>query len=133
VADTEDKARADIRRQATAWSTGGSGALSPKSTITEAVKLRLTQILTRAQIGTLTYSTYESYKTTARLVIVPRCRGSASRPFSGRSYGRRHEAVGCNQWSVRVETEMAISLSLSRIAESVALAFLSKASESIIS
>jgi hypothetical protein len=54
VADTEEKARADIRRQATAWSTGGSGALSPSSTIKDAVKLWLAQILMRAQTGSLT-------------------------------------------------------------------------------
>ncbi|WP_166784876.1 integrase [Cryobacterium sp. TMT2-42-4] len=75
VADTEETARVDIRRQATAWSTGGSGALSPKSTIADAVRLWLSQIHTRAQSGSLTYPTYESYETTARLVILPRCGG----------------------------------------------------------
>ena len=33
------------------------------------------QILTRAKTGSITYSTYESYETTARLVILPRCGG----------------------------------------------------------
>jgi integrase len=75
VGDTEETARADVRRQAMAVTTGGSGALSPSSTIAEAVERWLSQILTRAKAGSLTYSTYESYETTARVVIVPRCGG----------------------------------------------------------
>ncbi|HYI33884.1 MAG TPA: site-specific integrase [Glaciibacter sp.] len=75
TADTEDGARAKVRRQAMALSTGGSGALSPSSTIADAVELWLSQILTRAKAGSLTYSTYESYETTARVILVPRCGG----------------------------------------------------------
>jgi hypothetical protein len=41
TADTEDGARAKVRRQAMALSTGGSGALSPSSTIADAVELWL--------------------------------------------------------------------------------------------
>lgn len=75
TADTDDGARAKVRRQAMALSTGGSGALSPSSTIADAVELWLSQILTRAKAGSLTYSTYESYETTARVILVPRCGG----------------------------------------------------------
>ena len=75
VAETEEDARAHVRRQAMALSTGGSGALSPSSTIADAVELWLSQILTRAKSGSLTFSTYESYESTARVIIVPRCGG----------------------------------------------------------
>jgi len=75
TSDTEENARAEVRRQAMALSTGGSGGLAPSSTIADAVELWLSQILTRAKTGSITFSTYESYETTARLVIVPRCGG----------------------------------------------------------
>lgn len=69
------RARAEIRRQAMAISIGGSGALSPSNTIAVAVELWLSQILTRTKAGSLAYSTYESYETTARVTILPRCGG----------------------------------------------------------
>ncbi|TFC03387.1 tyrosine-type recombinase/integrase [Cryobacterium sp. MDB2-33-2] len=75
VAETEEDARADVRRQAMAFSTGGSGALLPSSTIADVIELWLSQILTRAKAGSLAYSTYESYEATARVIIVPRCGG----------------------------------------------------------
>lgn len=75
VADTADEARSEVRRQAMAIGTGGSGALSPSSTIAEAVALWLSQILTRAKAGSLAYSTYESYETTVRVIILPRYGG----------------------------------------------------------
>ena len=74
-ADSEEAARADLLRQAMALSTGGSSTLSPASTIADVVQLWLSQILTRAKTGSLSYSTYESYETTARVIIVPRCGG----------------------------------------------------------
>ncbi|WP_146073500.1 hypothetical protein [Cryobacterium sp. N22] len=73
--ETEELARAEVRRQAMALSTGSSGGLAPSSTVAQAVQAWLPQILTRAKTGSLTYSTYESYETTARLVILPRCGG----------------------------------------------------------
>ena len=73
VAETEDDARVDARRQAMALSTGGSGALALSSTIADAIELWLSPILTRAKCGSLTFSTYESYESTARVIIVPRC------------------------------------------------------------
>lgn len=75
TADTKERARAEVRRQAMALSTGGSGGLAPSSTVADAVELWLSQILTRAKTGSFTYSTYESYEATARLIIVPRCGG----------------------------------------------------------
>ena len=75
TAKTEDEARAEVHRQARAMATGGAGALSPSSTIANAVELWLSQVLTRARAGSLSYSTYESYETTARVIIVPRCGG----------------------------------------------------------
>ncbi|WP_241992957.1 tyrosine-type recombinase/integrase [Cryobacterium frigoriphilum] len=75
MADTEEEARADVRRQAAAMSTGGVGALKPSSTIADAVELWLVQVLSRAKAGSLAYSTYESYETAARVIIVPRCGG----------------------------------------------------------
>ncbi|WP_104190536.1 site-specific integrase [Cryobacterium sp. Y82] len=75
TADTRDDAIAEIHRQARAMATGGAGALSPSSTIADAVELWLSQVLTRAKAGSLSYSTYESYETTARVIIVPRCGG----------------------------------------------------------
>lgn len=73
--ETEQDARDDLHRKAKALSTGGSATLSPSSTIADVVELWLSQILTRVNIGSLSYSTYESYEVTARLVIVPRCGG----------------------------------------------------------
>jgi integrase len=75
TAESEELARGEVRRQAMALSTGGFGGLAPTSTVADAVELWLPQILTRAKTGSLTYSTYESYETTARLVILPRCGG----------------------------------------------------------
>ena len=73
TADTEDEARAEVHRQAKAMATGGAGALSPSSRVADAVELWLSQVLTRAKAGSLSYSTYESYETTTRVIIVPRC------------------------------------------------------------
>jgi hypothetical protein len=58
-----------------ARSTGGSGCLAPSSAVADAVELWLSQIFTRAKTGSLTFSTYESYEATARLIVVPRCGG----------------------------------------------------------
>ena len=85
TADTPDEVIAEVHRQAGAMATGGAGALSPSSTVTNAVELSLSQVLTRARAGGLSYSTYESYETTARVIIVPRCGGSAARPTDRRS------------------------------------------------
>ncbi|TFD73605.1 hypothetical protein [Cryobacterium gelidum] len=41
VDDTEERARADVSRQAMALTTGGTGALAPSSTIADAVELWL--------------------------------------------------------------------------------------------
>ena len=75
TANTRDDAIAEIHRQARAMATGGAGALSPSNTVADAVDRWLSQVLTRAKAGSLSYSTYESYETTARVIIVPRCGG----------------------------------------------------------
>jgi integrase len=75
VAHTDENARAHVRRQAAVLGTGGTGALSPSNTVAQVVELWLSQIAARAKIGSITYSTYESYETTARLIILPRCGG----------------------------------------------------------
>jgi integrase len=75
VAHTDENARARVRRQAAVLGTGGTGALSPSNTVAQVVELWLSQIAARAKIGSITYSTYESYETTARLIILPRCGG----------------------------------------------------------
>ncbi|GAA1817940.1 site-specific integrase [Agromyces neolithicus] len=75
TAATEEGARSELHRQAMKIGTGGGGALSPSSTIAIAVDLWLEQIRTRAKAGSLAFSTYESYETTARVIIIPRCGG----------------------------------------------------------
>jgi hypothetical protein len=75
IAETEELVRAEVSRQAMALSTGRCGGRAPSSTVAHDVEAWLPQILTRAKTGSLTYSTYESYETTARLVILPRCGG----------------------------------------------------------
>jgi hypothetical protein len=75
TAATESAAIAEIRRLAAAASTGGLGGLSPSSTIADAVPLWLAQIHARATAGSLTFSTFESYETAARMILVPACGG----------------------------------------------------------
>ncbi|MFF2387212.1 tyrosine-type recombinase/integrase [Agromyces sp. NPDC058104] len=73
TAATEDAVRAELRRQAGVLSTGGESGLAPSSTLADAVAAWLQQILTRAKAGSLEFSTYERYETTARMLLVPRC------------------------------------------------------------
>jgi hypothetical protein len=63
--------RAEFRRQVAALSTGGTVGLAPSSTIDTVVEAWLAQILTRARAGSLAFSTYESYETTARVIMLP--------------------------------------------------------------
>jgi hypothetical protein len=60
----------------------------------------LSQILRRAKAGSLAYSTYESYETTARVVVVPRCGGAR---VDGLTVGR------CDRILQRVLEEETIS------------------------
>src|SRR3954452_24103723 len=73
VGQTEDEARAELRRKAVALTTGGTSGLSPESTLGEAGEAWLRHIKTRAASGSLAWSTYESYETTVRLILLPRC------------------------------------------------------------
>lgn len=50
TANTHDEAIAEIHRQARAMATGGTGGLSPSGTITDAVALWLSQVLTGTPI-----------------------------------------------------------------------------------
>ncbi|GAA4191228.1 site-specific integrase [Microbacterium oryzae] len=75
TAATEKAAIAEIKRQAAQTGTGGVAGLSPSSTIADAVPLWLAQVEARANAGSLTFSTYESYETTARMILIPACGG----------------------------------------------------------
>lgn len=86
--DTEEAARAELHRQARALTAGGAGGLSPSSTVAEAIELWLSQILTRVRAVSLAYSTYESYETTARVILEPRAGGTA-RPTHSRTHPPR--------------------------------------------
>ena len=84
VADTEDEARADVRRQAAAMSTGGVGALKPSSTIADAVELWLSQILTR-EGGQLVVLNLRIVREDRPRDYPAAVRGSAARPTDRRS------------------------------------------------
>lgn len=75
VADTEDAARIAIRRKAEALSTSMLAGLTGANTIAEAGAAWLEQVRARAIAGSLSFSTYESYETTVRCVLVPQCGG----------------------------------------------------------
>jgi integrase len=77
VADTEEEACAEITRRATALSSSGYIGLTASDTVADACMAWLAQVRVRAQAGALSFSTYESYEQTARLLLVPRCGGIA--------------------------------------------------------
>ncbi len=85
VGATEEEARAELRRRAMRLSTGGSSGLGPESTLAEAGEAWLLHIKTRAATGSLSWSTYESYETTLRLILLPRC---AAIPLASLTVGR---------------------------------------------
>ncbi|MFP5289552.1 MAG: hypothetical protein ACLGH5_00965 [Actinomycetes bacterium] len=70
---TEDQAQAELRNKALTLTSGGAGGLSPSSTIAEAGAAWLRHVKTRAATGSLAYSTYDSYESTLRLILVPCC------------------------------------------------------------
>lgn len=82
TAATEEAAREDLRRRAMAVGSGVAVALTKQSTFAEAVDLWLEQIRSRAKTGSLSYSTFESYETTARLVLLPLCGGLRLEQFT---------------------------------------------------
>ena len=73
VGQTEDEARAELRHKALTLITGGLSDLSASNTIAEAGEAWLRHVKTRAATGSLAYSTYDSYESTLRLILVPRC------------------------------------------------------------
>lgn len=75
VADTEEATRALLLRRAEALSSTAFTGLDSRNTIAEAGVARLEQIRVRAVAGSLSFSTYESYETTLRRLVVPRCGG----------------------------------------------------------
>ncbi|MHA7986287.1 hypothetical protein ACX9R5_10815 [Rathayibacter sp. CAU 1779] len=75
VAATEESARLALKRKAEILSSTLLAGLTPDSTIAEAAAAWLQQIHARAIAGSLSFSTYESYETTARCLLVPRCGG----------------------------------------------------------
>lgn len=83
IATTEADAQANIEEQAVAIRHGDSGALlKPTDTIAEAGSAWLKTQELRARTGTLTYSTYEGYEGTFRLIVKPNCGGIALEDFS---------------------------------------------------
>ena len=71
--DTEEDARAELRRLAGSLTSGGAGALTGLSTIAEAADAWLVQANARADAGSLAHSTLESYESAVRLVLKPVC------------------------------------------------------------
>ena len=62
TADTEDDARAELRRLAGQLTSGGAGPLTGASTLAEAADAWLVQANARADAGSLAHSTLESYE-----------------------------------------------------------------------
>lgn len=75
VAATEESAGLALKRKAEQLSSTLLAGLTPDSTIAEAAAAWLQQIHARAIAGSLSFSTYESYETTARCLLVPQCGG----------------------------------------------------------
>ncbi len=75
VAGTEAEARVEIQRRADRLGSTGYTGLTRDNTIEEACLAWVESIRVRAQTGSLSYSTFESYEATARLTIIPRCGG----------------------------------------------------------
>lgn len=70
--ETEEAARKALQLKATRHSTGAGIGLTPDNTIAEGVERWLDQVRTRAKAGSISFSTYESYETAARMILVPR-------------------------------------------------------------
>ena len=62
-----------MRRLAASFTSGGAGALTGSSTISEAADAWLVQANARADAGSLAHSTLESYESAVRLVLKPVC------------------------------------------------------------
>ncbi|QNE46117.1 tyrosine-type recombinase/integrase [Glaciihabitans sp. INWT7] len=75
VADTEDAARLALQRKVEALSTSTFAGVTGANTIAEVGASWLEQVRARAIAGSLTFSTYESYETVVRCVLLPQCGG----------------------------------------------------------
>lgn len=74
-AETEVEARAEIQRRANWLGSTSYTGLTRDNTIDEACLAWVESVRVRAQTGSLSYSTFESYEATTRLTIIPRCGG----------------------------------------------------------
>lgn len=79
VADTAEEALALLERRAAELSTGFEQLVTAASTIAQASAVWLEQL---AAYGTVEGSTYDSYESTVRLIVVPTCGGVALRDLS---------------------------------------------------
>lgn len=75
VAETEDAARTELRRRVERLGSSTFAGLSSADTIADATVAWLQQVRSRATSGAITFSTYESYETTVRKILVPQCGG----------------------------------------------------------
>ncbi|WP_426183518.1 tyrosine-type recombinase/integrase [Microbacterium sp. TWP3-1-2b2] len=75
VAATGAEAQAEVTRRAAALSSSGFLGLHASDTVADACAAWLAQVRVRARAGALSFSTYESYEQTTRLLLVPRCGG----------------------------------------------------------
>lgn len=71
--DTEEDARAELRRLAGSLTSGGAGALTGSSRLAEAADAWLVQANARADAGSLAHSTLESYESAVWLILNPMC------------------------------------------------------------
>lgn len=75
VGATEAAARTGLQRRANRLSDSSFADLTATDTIADDAMAWLEQIRSRARSGSLSFSTYESYETTARNILLPRCGG----------------------------------------------------------
>lgn len=75
IGATDASARTELQRRADRLSDSSFVGLTATDTIADAAVAWLEQIRSRARAGSLSFSTYESYETTARNILLPRCGG----------------------------------------------------------
>lgn len=74
-AATGEMARSELLSRANALTTHTKALVTKASTIAEAATVWLPTVRARAENGLLSWSTYENYEQTVRLVVVPTCGG----------------------------------------------------------
>lgn len=75
VGRTGPEARAKLLRQMSLLGVSASMGLTSASTVSEACTSWIDSIRSRATAGSLSWSTFDSYESTARLLVAPRCGG----------------------------------------------------------